>query len=232
MIKSLINDDIAFLKNEVYELRRKITSLEERLQEKENNETFYQHFLEEKLNARHCATPQGTCDLYREQEGGMLAEIKHYKKFLDAFRQIAVYNMTLNCKDLRIYLFGGKPLPNSIKRIERLAEDYRCSVYLIDEIGGIQKLICMQKIGKKYEHEWDAYIDKYITPDQSAAIKWKELREHFKEWHKDNCEEQILSVRCDEVKQYFRQKLGNERDSRLNGTKVNGFYGYKLEQLL
>lgn len=76
---------------------------------------------------------------------------------------------------------------------------------------------------------WNSYVLEFIIKDENECIHWHILREHFRKWHDDikKIKPQLSKYAID-VKDFFDEKLDGFTDSSFKGTKIKGFYGWKL----
>jgi len=90
--------------NIINSLIQRIEILENKISELESkrNESYYQKFLEKKLDGKHKKSKHGVSDIETNDE---IIEIKHWKNYKNCMGQLLSYNTT-NKKKLSGYFFG------------------------------------------------------------------------------------------------------------------------------
>lgn len=209
-------DQIEALQRENAKLKLDISKLTQKKEE------FYQRLLERRYDAKHKKVSVGITDLTNEN---MNAEIKSFDNFCHGVGQLLSYNSVSPKARKVIFAFGRVPGEVRLSGYLKVANDFGIEVIQLDGEGNETSLNGNRML---YESDpWKEYIQRFIQIDQSEAIAWSVLREHFRAWH-DAKFEMKLSPRADEAKKYFDGKFKSYRNSHSKGKALKGFYGYKF----
>ena len=131
------------------------------------NEGFYQAVLEKRYSGAHMRLATGQTDITTDT---MHIEIKRAHDWLEGLRQLLSYNMMMEKRDLRLYLFNYSDLSrarrNRLMSVARENKVTPVSIYILDQNGDEELLF--DGAGKKMSALENKEHHSQLNMDRSA----------------------------------------------------------------